>query len=171
MPKNMWSRLWRATDGLGAVEFGFIAPVLLVLILGILDFGMAFWEQMQISNAADAGAQWAMSNTFNATSITSITQHATNLSSVQVDPAPQQVCGCPRTGGTGVDTGYGTAPSSCTTCPDGTAAKTYVVVNTRICYSTFFTWPGLTYCSAGNTSCTGCSTSQIALTAQSMVLQ
>jgi Flp pilus assembly protein TadG len=70
MSEKWWARIWTATDGLGAIEFGFIAPVLLVMLLGVLDFGMAFWQQMEIANAADAGAQWGMTNTYDATKIT-----------------------------------------------------------------------------------------------------
>jgi len=153
---------------MGAVEFGFIAPVLLVLLLGICDFGFAFWQQMELANAADAGTQYAMSSAFDQTKITNITRNATNLSSLQVDPAPAQICGCATSAG--VTSGYGTYPG-CTSCPDGTPAKGYLVVNTRICYTTLFTWPGLNYCSTSSSSCSGCSSNQIALTAQSIMLK
>jgi Flp pilus assembly protein TadG len=166
MSKHLFFRLRTATDGLGAVEFGFIAPVLLTILLGILDFGMAFWQQMEISNAADAGAQWGMTNTYNATSITTVAQSATNLSTVSVSST--NPCGCASN--SGVAGGYGTPPS-CTACPDGTTAHPYIVVNTHMCYSTLFQWPGLTYCSNADSNCTGCSTAQVALTAQSAVLK
>ena len=168
MRKNLLPRLWRARDGLGAIEFGFIAPVLLTLLLGILDFGMAFWQEMEISNAADAGAQWGMSNTYDAPidqtspSIQSVAQSATNLSGITVSST--NPCGCPTSSGV-------TVYSCGSTCPDSTTPQPYIVVNTHICYSTLFTWPGLTYCSSGNSACTGCSSNQISLGAQSVVLK
>jgi len=175
MCKKRLSGLWAATEGLGAVELGFIAPFLLLLLLGIADFGLAFWQQMEIANAADAGTQFAMgnpvdlSNTAGKDTIKNIARNSTNLTSVQLDqPEPEQICGCATS--TGVTSGYGTYPS-CTSCPDGTAAKGYVVVNTRICYTTLFTWPGLNYCSTSSSSCSGCSANQIALTAQSIILK
>jgi Flp pilus assembly protein TadG len=169
MSKNGFSRLWASEDGFSAVELGFIAPILLMLLLGVLDFGMAFWEQMQIANAADAGAQWAMSNTFNESTITNIVTDATNLSgAIRVDPAPIQLCGCAT--GSSVTYGYGSI-GNCTSCPDGTTAQTYIVVNTRICYATLFKWPALSYCSSSDSSCSGCNSGQVALTAQSVVLQ
>jgi Flp pilus assembly protein TadG len=169
MCKKRLSRLWAATEGLGAVELGFIAPFLLLLLLGIADFGLAFWQQMEIANAADAGSQYAMANSFDQNTVTNIARNATNLTSVQLDqPAPAQICGCATS--TGVTSGYGIYPN-CTSCPDGTAAKGYVVVNTRICYTTLFTWPGLNYCSTSTSSCSGCSANQIALTAQSIILK
>ena len=166
MSKQQISRLWQAREGLGAIELGFIAPVLLTLFLGIIDFGMAFWQQMQIANAADAGAQWGMANAWNDSSIRTVAQSATNLSTVNVSST--NPCGCATN--TGVAGGYGNPPS-CTACPDGTTAQTYIVVNTRICYSTLFHWPGLTYCSGSDSNCTGCSSTQLALTAQSAVLK
>ena len=172
MGKKHFSRLWKATGGLGAIELGFIAPVLLALLLGVLDFGMAFWQQMQISNAADAGAQWGMQNTYDAASdqtspsIRTVAQSATNLSTVTVSST--NPCGCASS--TGVASGYGT-PGSCTVCPDGTTAQAYIVVNTRMCYSTLFHWPGLTYCSGSDSNCSGCSSTQVALTSQSAVLK
>ncbi len=163
--------LWQAEGGLGAIEFALVAPFLLTMLLGILDFGMAFWEQMQIANAADAGAQWAMTNGYNATTITSVAQSATDLSLPSGSVSPQNVCGCAS--GTTV-TMSGTPP--CTgTCSDGSTPQAYVVVDTRICYSTLFNWQplGLSYCSSGNSQCSaaGCTTSQIVLTSQSVVLQ
>jgi Flp pilus assembly protein TadG len=166
MSSERLSRLWRATEGLGAVELGFIAPVLLTLLLGIIDFGMAFWEQMQIANAADAGAQWGMANTYDSTSISTVAQSATNLGN-SVNVSSTNPCGCASN--SGVTSGYGTPPN-CSACPDGTTAQSYIVVTTQICYTTLFQWPGLSYCSGANSSCSGCSNGQVALTAQSAVL-
>ena len=161
-------RLWAARDGLGAIEFGFIAPFLVLMLLGILDFGMGFWQQMEIANATDAGAQWGMANSFDQNSITSVVQAATNLSLPSSNITAITECGCPSS--TGITAPYGTPPS-CTACPDGTGAQPYIVVSAHVCYSTIFSWPGLTYCSSGNTQCGGCSSSQISLSAQSTVLK
>src|SRR6476659_2541052 len=107
MSKRRFSRFWRAREGLGAIELGFIAPVLLTLFLGILDFGMAFWQQMEIANAADAGAQWGMANAYNSGSITTVAQSATNMSTVSVSSTNP----CGGATSTGVAGGYGTPPS------------------------------------------------------------
>lgn len=155
-------RLWRASDGLGAVELGFLAPVLLTLLLGILDFGMAYWQQMQIANAADAGAQWGMSNPYNRDSITTVATSATNLSGITVNPS--NPCGCASTTGVSI---Y----SCSSTCPDGSTPKSYIVVSARICYATLFTWPGLNYCGSGDSNCSGCGGNEVSLTAQSVVLK
>jgi Flp pilus assembly protein TadG len=161
MRKKRLSGLWAATEGLGAIEFGFVAPVLLAMLLGVLDFGMAFWHQMEIAIAADAGVQWGMSNPYNEGSIRSVVQAATSLSVPADNISPSNPCGCATS--TGITTGYGTPPT-CTACPDATTAKPYIVVNTHICYSALFpNWPGLTY--GGD----GCASNQISLKAQAFI--
>lgn len=45
--------------GAAAVEFAFILPVLLLLIMGIMEFGFLFNQQISASNAAREGARYA----------------------------------------------------------------------------------------------------------------
>jgi Flp pilus assembly protein TadG len=52
----MRERLTRQ-DGAAAVEFAFIVPLLLVLVLGIAEFGHAFQVQGTLSAAAREGAR------------------------------------------------------------------------------------------------------------------
>lgn len=48
----------RSTEsGAVAVEFALVAPVLLVLILGIIDFGFAFNAKIAVTQAAREGAR------------------------------------------------------------------------------------------------------------------
>lgn len=164
MKTMRWAHLWRERSGLGAIEFGFIAPVLATMLLGVIDFGMAFWEQMEVANAADAGAQWGMSNSFDSSSITSVVKGSTNLSIADSHISATNPYGCPTT--TGV-----TTYASSTTCPDGSTSKQYIVVTASICYATIFSWPGLSYCTGNSSGCSGCSSNQIALSAQSVVLK
>ena len=47
----------RGEGGASAVEFGLILPVLLILVLGIIEFGHAFQVQGTLSAAAREGAR------------------------------------------------------------------------------------------------------------------
>jgi Flp pilus assembly protein TadG len=47
----------RGERGASAVEFGLIVPVLLILVLGIIEFGHAFQVQGTLSAAAREGAR------------------------------------------------------------------------------------------------------------------
>jgi Flp pilus assembly protein TadG len=43
--------------GAAAVEFALVVPILLILVFGIIDFGLAMTQQSLISNAAREGAR------------------------------------------------------------------------------------------------------------------
>jgi Flp pilus assembly protein TadG len=46
-------------DGNVVLEFAFVAPVLIVLIVNILDFSRLIWAQMEVEYSAQMGAQAA----------------------------------------------------------------------------------------------------------------
>jgi len=48
--------------GVALVEFALVAPILLVILLGILDFGKAFNYWIDQTQLASAGARWAVVN-------------------------------------------------------------------------------------------------------------
>ncbi len=127
--------LWGACDGVSAVEFGLLAPLLLTILLGVLDFGIGYWEHMEVANAAQAGAAYATKNGYDSTSIQTAVTNATSLPGVQASPAPSETCGCPNA------TGGITTASCSTSCTSGGTAGTYVTVNATVTYKTLFTWP------------------------------
>ena len=45
------------TGGQALVEFAFVLPILLLLMVAIIDFGILFYSQMAVSNAAWEGAR------------------------------------------------------------------------------------------------------------------
>ena len=63
------------------VEFTVLATILTLLVVGIVDFGMGFWNQLKVNAAAQDGAAYAIgANIFSATTITSVvTRGATTL--------------------------------------------------------------------------------------------
>lgn len=135
-PKSRCS-LWLSQEGIGAIEFAFVAPILCMMVLGILDFGIGYWEQMQVGNAARAGAEYATKNGYNTASIQTAVISATGLSTIQASPAPTQSCGCP-------DATTGITVATCgSTCANGGTAGTYVIVNAQASYTTIFGWPGI----------------------------
>jgi len=58
-------------EGSSAVEFAIIIPVLLVLILGIYEFGRLYWIQNTLQYAAEQTGRCVMAST-NGTSVTTI---------------------------------------------------------------------------------------------------
>jgi Flp pilus assembly protein TadG len=59
-PRALWARLRGEDRGIAAVELALIAPILALIIIAIVDFGMAFTRQMTLANGVRAGVQYAM---------------------------------------------------------------------------------------------------------------
>jgi Flp pilus assembly protein TadG len=55
---TLWSKLPR-TDGQAFVEFALVLPVLVMLLIGILQFGLAFHNYLSITDATRVGARAA----------------------------------------------------------------------------------------------------------------
>jgi Flp pilus assembly protein TadG len=49
--------LWSDTSGVSAIEFAFIAPVLMLLIANIIDLSMYAFSRIQVDVAAQQGAR------------------------------------------------------------------------------------------------------------------
>jgi len=76
------------------VEFAVFLPILFLLFVGIVDFGMGFWNQLQVNAAAQDGAAYAVVNGFNAANITSAVTRGTTCSTTTIcaTPVPKQWC-------------------------------------------------------------------------------
>jgi Flp pilus assembly protein TadG len=140
--------LMRAERGNAAIEFALATPILIGMLVPVADIGIAFAQQLQVQQAAQAGAQYALLHGYNSTAISSAVTAATTLSSVSAAPAPTQSYGCPT--GTTI-----TAATMGSTCANGETAGTYVFVNAQAAYT-----PALPYSVLG---------SGVTLTAQTAV--
>ncbi len=54
---KQWRNAFLDNNGAIAIEFAFVAPVLIVLLLGIIQFGYAFFVQINLNNAAREAAR------------------------------------------------------------------------------------------------------------------
>ena len=136
--------------GAAAVEFAIVLPFLLLLVVGLIDYGLGFWEQMMVGNAARAGAYFASVNGWGSGapgSIETAVTSATSLASISASGtyAPSQACYCPTSSGLVAPPGTPTAPGcGATLCSDGvTPAGYYIVVNAGATYNTLMPWPGI----------------------------
>lgn len=48
---------WRHEEGTAAIEFGLILPLLLVVLVGIIDYGQIHFTRLTMTNAAREGAR------------------------------------------------------------------------------------------------------------------
>ena len=67
--------------GQTAVEFALVAPLLVVLLLAIIQFGIAFHNYVTITDAARAGARQAIVARFGGGDFTAATQTVKNAAS------------------------------------------------------------------------------------------
>ncbi|HWY14624.1 MAG TPA: TadE/TadG family type IV pilus assembly protein [Rhizomicrobium sp.] len=131
----------RDNRGSPAIEFGLLAPILMLLLLGVVDFGRAYWDQVQVTAAAQAGAGYAVKSGFDATSIANAVTSG-GPAAIQASPAPTESCGCPNAT-SGITSASGTPPNCTGICASGGSPGTYVTVNSQVSFTTLFPWPGL----------------------------
>jgi len=113
--------LSRCRRGASAVEFGIIAPVMILLLSGLADLAAAMQQAIQLENAARAGGQFAMSFPENQAGIAAAATAALDSAAAGATVvASAPFCACP---------GGGNAPVACEGTPcAGSPAGTYVTV-------------------------------------------
>jgi Flp pilus assembly protein TadG len=124
----------KSQDGVSSVEFALAAPMLAAILALLVDFGMGFYEKLQVYDAAQAGAQYAVVHGWDSTAIENAVTNATTLTGVRASPSPAQSCGCPSSSGV-------TSATCGSTCSNGLSAGTYVTVNAQVSYSPLMTSP------------------------------
>jgi Flp pilus assembly protein TadG len=122
-----------AREGNAVVEFSIAAPLLVIILVPLIDIGMAVYQKMEVQDAAQAGAQYAMVHGWNSSSIQNAVTSATALS-VSASPAPSKTCGCPD--GSSVN-----AATCGSTCSDGQKAGIYVTVAAQATYTPLLPYP------------------------------
>lgn len=131
------SSFWRERKATSAIELALILPVIAAMIVPLTDLGMAAFTKMEVQNAAQAGADYALkTGGFNSTNISNAVTSATALSGVSASPAPTESCAC-VSGTTITNT---TAPPCSTGCPSGNEGV-YVTVNAQASYTPLFPYP------------------------------
>jgi len=123
--------------GSSLVEVGLVLPFLLLLVVGVIDFGRAYYDSIELENAARAGAEYgATAPTDTAGMIAAAEKDAsTDIASV----AATASYGCMCSDGSSSSASCTTTPS----CSSSTRQVNYVQVNTSYTYSTFLKWPGI----------------------------
>lgn len=58
------TNLWKRERGQALVELAMLLPILLIILLGIIDFGRVFYAYVTITNAAREGARYGSLHVF-----------------------------------------------------------------------------------------------------------
>jgi Flp pilus assembly protein TadG len=120
----------RAGDvGAAAVEFALVVPILLFLVFGIVDFGLAMFSQTMVGNAAREGARTASLEGTQANAEFAVTQALTGIigtkPGVVADPATATAgfqVKCTKSDGTWC-TGWTAAGGGTTPAPAGATVQ------------------------------------------------
>jgi len=128
----------RFEKGVAAAELGMAMPLLMLVLLGTVDFGRFMYFSTTVAGAARAGAQYASLSTTNAANTTGIAQ-AANLDAQDIGAVTvtsQQTCKCQQ--GSSVNCATGKCGASLDLDP-----QMYVQVTVGGTFDTLFTYPGI----------------------------
>ena len=80
--------LW--AEGSVSVELAGALTLIAALFLPMIDLGMGTYAQIQVQDAAQAGAEYASVHGFSASGISGAVTSATGLSTINATPAPSE---------------------------------------------------------------------------------
>jgi Flp pilus assembly protein TadG len=128
--------LARDERGLAAVEFALVAPVLILLLAGVVDGTRLISQTMQVKAAAQAGVDVARSKGWDAAKIGE-TVNAAVTPSITASPAPALTLACVSDGNI--------VPSLAASCGQGLGAPgRFVTVSAHQDFKPLMPWPGVT---------------------------
>jgi Flp pilus assembly protein TadG len=123
--------------GFATVEFALIAPLLLFLVAGVVDYALLMRDAIAVADAARAGAQFGSLNITNSSNTSGMQTAALNAAPdiKGLTATAAQVCECSN--GTVVNCSGGT-------CSSG-PVRTYVQVTAQTSTTAIFTFWGLPF--------------------------
>jgi Flp pilus assembly protein TadG len=135
-------RLFRSLSGTSSIEFALLAPVLSLILVGIVDTGRYCYVAILAANAARAGAQYGAQNLETAYDTPGITNAAIadgeslpNWTAAGGGVAVNQLCAIDGNAPQTCNTPWGSSP------PRGTIY--YVEVQVTGTFNTLLTYPGM----------------------------
>lgn len=127
--------LLKDESGSSLLELSLIAPFLLLILLGAVDFGRAYYLGMEVAGAAHAAAEYGAENPTDTAGITAAAQtDAPDVPNLNV-AAPTYGCECSD------GSGYSASCTSTPTCTNNVVYRVKVSVSAT--YTPWFPWPGI----------------------------
>jgi Flp pilus assembly protein TadG len=140
MSSRAWQRvveLWRSERGGALVELAVVLPVLILIAIGVMDYGRVYYTSVTVANAARAGAEWgAYGRTGSSTDDANIQNFAKieGAEAGTLTVTSSHVCRCSPTGST----------VSCTTsCGGYGVPQVYVTATATKSVALILRYPGL----------------------------
>lgn len=145
------SHLATSNSGAVSIEFAFALPVLTLLVVGIINMGLAYSAQMSISNAVRAGSQFALVRHPSLDPNANLQQAVVSMQDIRnaVVESSEFLAADPGAPDLTVCVFYecpGDPPTACTTAPGGAPAcaewQTFVSINLSRLYDFLIPFPG-----------------------------
>jgi Flp pilus assembly protein TadG len=134
----VWLAKAAPEGGASLVEVALMLPFLGLLLLGVIDFGRAYYLSIEVQDAAEAGALYGSQNPTDAAGMESAAKaDATNVSGMTATAT----YGCECSDGSGQQSPCPSTPPTCSV-----NVVNYVTVTTTATYTPLFhtwMWPGL----------------------------
>lgn len=129
---------FQSDKGVAAIEFALIAPILCLLLLGVIDYGIYFNERMRMEDLARATAQYAVQGGDPDDAMTNVAEGSDVYTDAAADgqtitSSAEEVCECAA----------GVAVACTDTCIDGSYVRHYFQVEMERPYAPLFPYPGI----------------------------
>ena len=135
------SFFYKADQGTALVELALVTPILLLLLFGAVDLGHAYYVNLEVENAAHAGAEYGSINPTLTSGITAAAlQSAPNVANLTVTPP---TWGCECSDGSSYYGNCSTTPVCLVSTTRGGNVVHRVQVTTSSVYTTLVPWPGI----------------------------
>ncbi|HEU4342498.1 MAG TPA: TadE/TadG family type IV pilus assembly protein [Candidatus Binatia bacterium] len=135
---NLLTNIGKSSTGQALIELTLLLPLLVLILLGTVDFGRVFFQSMALAQAARAGAQFGAQNDTTAADAPGMKAAAVNAGQ-DIGLALADVTAANRHFQCGADPWTTTDPSP---CADGKPPKIYVEVTVQKTFTTLFNYPG-----------------------------
>ena len=124
--------LLQSRSGNVLVELAFVAPVLVLLLVGAIDLGRGIYTSMSLRSAARVGAEY-VARTGDTANVAAVVAAAANLDPAAVTVTPTSFCECTN----------GESETCGSTCADGSATRQFITIEARQPFAPILPYPGL----------------------------
>lgn len=125
---------WKNNSGAAAVEFSFIAPLLITLIVGLMDMGNYIHSKMKLEQISRASVDYMLQGGEEANIRNEVLNYYAGSDANTYTLTTERVCTCAD--GTARD-------CSAISCGSGDHSRQYVQVSVDKTFSTLFPYPGV----------------------------
>lgn len=118
--RGLLVRLIRERAGTATIEYAFVAPVMVLLLCGAVDFGRAMYDGTSVVSAARAAVEFAVAAPTDTVGIQAAAAQASKLNAATLQVLPSRFCEC---------AGGATINCAAAACADGSAVREFLRVS------------------------------------------